>query len=272
MRVSKVELVEAEYTLIYGREKLPWTFFSLDHAEQAKYNTFRQKHNDLEETIHRIRQEGKEIKPEERQEQEREISSLFVKLIKPYLDQTGLEIVQCFAGYGEDKKTLVETPYYVLFENKEPFDAAIRVVSWFSTKDETLSCMSNLDYRTASGSITKSPERRVTYDILKRVVGEKEQDGLHFPFVSFRGDFVYFASSAFAVDLIKLIRDILEKVGPGAMEELNVLYREYMSQRSYGEVSNTTVQQRVFKEAYERKLETELRRTRFIEQKLTVVK
>lgn len=271
MKVSRAEFVEVEHPITHEIERMPYTFFSLDASEQMRYNDFRGKHNDLEKIIDLIRREGSEIKPKERQERENEVSNIFVELIESHLNQAGLEAVRCFAGYGKDKKTFVETPYYVLFENQEPFDAAIRVVYWFSTKDETLSCTSNLDYR-AEGSVAKSPQRHMVYDLLRRVVGERKPDETNFPIVSFKGAFVYFASSEFAVPLIKLVRDILEKVGPEAMEELNVLYMEYMSQRSYGEVSNTVVQQRVFKEAYERKLETELVRAGFIEQRLIVVK
>lgn len=271
MQISKAELVKVEHPITHEIEDMPYTFFSLDASEKVRYNAFREKHNDLEKTINQIRREGGEIKAKERQKRENEVQEMFVELVKPYLNQVGLEAVRCFAYYGENKKTFVETPYYVLFENNEPFEVALRVVDWFSTKDETLSCTSNLDYR-AEGSIAKSPQRHMIYDLLRKYLGKKKQDGIDFPIVSFKGDLVYFASSEFAMPLIGLVRDILEKVGPEAMEELNLLYREYTSQRSYGEFSNTTVQQKVFKEAYERKLETELVRAGFIEQKLMMVK
>lgn len=271
MQVSKAELVNVEHSITHEIEGIPYTFFSLDASEKAKYNAFREKHNDLERTIDKIRREGGEIKAKERQERENGVQEMFVELVKPYLNQVGLEAVRCFAGYGEDKKTFVETPYYVLFENNEPFEAALRIVYWFSTKDETLSCTSNLDYR-AEGSIAKSPQRHTVYDLLRKYLGERKQDGASFPIVSFRGDFVYFASSEFAMPLIGLVRDILEKVGPEEMKELNVLYTEYMKQKSYGSFCDTAVEQRVFKEAYERKLETELVRSGFIKPKLMVVK
>ena len=108
--------------------------------------------------------------------------------------------------------------------------------------------------------------------LLKKIVGEREQDGINIPIVSFKGDFVYFASSEFAIPLMGLVRDLLQKVGPEAMEELNILYGEYLNQRNRGEVSDTAVQQKVFREAYEKKAETELVRAGFIEHKLRVVK
>ena len=96
------------------------------------------------------------------------------------------------------------------------------------------------------------------YDLVRRFVEKAEQDGTSFPIVSFRGDFIDFASSDFAEPLIGLIKNILEKVGPESMEELDVLHREYMNQWSRGEFRDTNILKRVIKEAYERRLETEL--------------
>ena len=271
MQVSKVELVEVEHSITYGKEMMPYTFFTLDASEKMKYGAFRKTQNDLETTIGQMRREGREIKPQERQEREKEVQNMFMELVTPHFEQSGLEVAKCFAGYGENKKTLVETPYYVLFDDKKPFDAALRVVYWFSTKDENLSCTSNLDYR-AEGSIATSPQRHLVYNLLKKVIAEREQDGINFPIVSFKGDFVYFASSELAIPLIVMFRDLLQKVGPEAMNELNILYGEYLNQKNCGEVSDTAVQQKVFREAYEKKTEMELVRAGFIEQKLIVVK
>ncbi len=271
MQVSKAALIEVEHSITHEMESMPYTFFTLDASEKMKYNSFRGKQNDLERTIGQMRSEGKEIKPKERQEREEEVQAMFVDLVKPHLEQSGLEALRCFAGYGENKRTFIETPSYALFENNELFDVTVRVFYWFSTKDETLSCTSNLDYR-AKGSIIKSPQRQMIYDLLRKVIAEKDQDGTIFPIVSFKGDFVYFASSELAMPLITLVKSIMEQVGPEAMQELNILYGEYMRQRSYGEVSNTTIQLKVFREAYQRKIETELVRAGFIEHKLTRVK
>lgn len=273
MRVSKVELVDierTEHSIIHGEGCCPYTFFSLDASERMKYNAFRKIRNDFEMTIEKIKDEGREIDSNERKLDEA-VQEMFVELVRPYLEQSGLKVFRSLTGYGEDKKMFIDTPYYVLFGNNEPFDAALRVAYWFSTKNETLLCTSKLDYRT-NGPVAKSPERHVVYDLLKKVLGEREQNGINFPIVSFSGDFVYFASTDFAMPLIGLVRDILQKVGPEAIEELNVLYREYMNQRSYGEISDTSVQQRVFKEAYERKSGIELVRVGFMDQKLIRVK
>lgn len=70
---------------------------------------------------------------------------------------------------------------------------------------------------------------------------------------------------------MELVREIFEKVGPEAMGELNVLYREYMKQRRHGEFCDPSVEQRTFEEAYERKLVMELVRAGFIEPKLILV-
>ncbi len=278
MQVSSVQLVETEGLSIYSDRKIPKTFFSLDAAEQMQYNAFRGKRDKLESRIIELRQEGKELKRNERENGEEEIHELFSELIQSHLKRSGLTAASCFAGYGEDKKTFVETPYYRLFNNADPFDVAIRVVYWFSTKDDTLSCTTNLDYQEGV-SLGKSPKRQMVYDLLRKVVEEIKQDrpgikhdGTNFPITDFRGDFIYFASSEYAMPLIGFIRDILETVDPEAIRDLNFLYSEYMKQKSYGEVSDTNIQQRVFREAYERKLETELVKAKFIGSKLTIVK
>lgn len=269
MHVSKVDWVE-EHSITHERENIPYTFFSLDSFEKRRYHAFRARHNDLEMTIGQIRSKGSEINPQERQEREKEVSNMFVELMKPHLALSELDAAACFAGYGKDKKTMIETPYYTLFEDKEPFDAALRAIYWFSTKDENLSCKTYLDYR-SEGPAQKCPQRQLVYHLLKKAIEKERSDGINFPLVSFKGDFVYFASSEFAMLLMGLVKDILEKIGSHAMQELNVLYTEYIKAKSQGEFSDTVVQQKVFQEAYERKVETELVRAGFIEQKLTLI-
>jgi hypothetical protein len=129
-----------------------------------------------------------------------------------------------------------------------------------------------LDYNEGSKSIKKSPERHMTYDLLKRVLETSKQDGINFPITDFRGDFVYFASAEFAMPLIGLVRDILDKIGSEAIEDLNFLHSEYITQIRYGNISDTSVQQRIFKEAYERKLEFELVKAGLIKPQLTTIK
>lgn len=263
MHVARAELVDVKRILSDETERMPCTFFSLDASERMKYNAFRGRHSDLASVVRRLDEE-------ERKEREKEVKEMFLGLIGSHLNQSGIELTSCYAGYGLDKKVFVETPYYALFRDNKPFDAAVRVVYWFSTQDETLSCTSNLDYRTG-GVMVGSPERQMVYDLLRKV-SEGEQDGMKIPIISFKGDFIYFASTEFALTLMKSIKYLFERVGPEAMQELNVLYEEYMNQRSCGEFSDTTVKQRVFREAYERKLETELLKARLIEQKLIRVK
>ncbi len=56
----------------------------------------------------------------------------------------------------------------------------------------------------------------------------------------------------------------MKSIGPDAMKELGILYQEYSEQRRASAVSDTTIQQRVFREAYEKKLTGELIRTGFV--------
>mgnify|MGYP001579176226 CR=1 FL=1 len=136
--------------------------FTIGESERMKYRTFREKHTNLERII-------KGMNVQERMKREQEIQALFIDLVNSYVEESGLESTKCFAYYGNDKKTLVKTPSYTLFENNDPFDVMLEVTYWFSTNDETLSCTSNLSYQSG----LQSSERNVLYDLLKRIV-EKE--------------------------------------------------------------------------------------------------
>ena len=250
MHVSSVELVGFKHPISQDIQSKPTTFFSLDASERMKYNAFRSQRNNLEALVEKRQAKGREIR-------EKELQEMFFDLIQPHLEQSGLEASRCSIGYGEEKETFVGTSDYVLFKNNIPFDVSLRVVYWFSTKDETLSCTSNISY-SGEGPTAKSPQSHLVHDLLNKVVSEREQDGTNFPLVSFRGDFIYFASAVFAIPLMNAIADIIKKVGPIAMEELSILYSEYKRTTTYEETPNNSVRQRVFKEAYENKLETEL--------------
>lgn len=271
MQVSEAKLIKVNSSSPHGPENRPYTFFSLSASEQMQYNTFRGERDNLERRMIQLREECGEIERSERNHQEKEIQELFLDLIKPHLEQLGLTVASSFAGYGEDKKTFVETPYYHPFTDNGHSDFSIRIVYWFSTKDNTLSCTTNLDYREGV-SLGKSPKRQMVYDLLRRAIDGKKQDGINFPIVNFGGDFVYFASAEFAIPLIGAVRDILDGIGPEAVGDLNFLHSEYMKQLSYGEVSDTRIQQRVFREAYDRKLEFEMLKAGFTDQKLILVK
>src|SRR3989344_6773619 len=258
MQVSKIGLIQVEAGSTHKIESMPYTFFSLDASERRGYNAFRKKQNNLEKIIDQIRSGGREIGEDEREKKEKEVGDMFIELIRPYIERSGLEAAGCFAYYGKKEETLVTTPPYLLFKNNEPFDVAIEVIYRFSMKDETLVCTSNLSY------IAKYPPVQVFYDFLRKVFEERARDGTNLPITYLRGNGVYFASSDFAKPLIILVKALFENIGPEAIKELSALYRESM--KNYGELSGTTVQPRVFKEAYERRLETELARAGFIEQ------
>ena len=90
------------------------------------------------------------------------------------------------------------------------------------------------------------------HDLLEKIIEGKEQDGINFPIIFRRGGFLYFASTEFTTPLITFIRNILKKVGPEAMRELKILDKECVNQRE-------RLQQKVFEEAYEIKLEKVLK-------------
>ena len=181
---------------------------------------------------------------------------MFLELVSPYLQRQGLEAVGCFTTYGNDRKTFLEMPHCHLFQNNHPFNAFIEPKFLFSTEDENLSCESHLLYQSKDDNIC---ERSVVYDLFEKIAEGKKQDGINFPILSFRADYLYFASTDLAMRLMCFVKNILKKVGPDAMKELKILYGEYLNQCSRREFSDTKLQQEVFKGAYENKLEKALR-------------
>ncbi len=263
MDISRAAFVEVERPISKEKEQIPYTFFELDAAEQIAYNTFRVQRDSLEGVV-------RNLSAPERQRVEREVQQKFIDIIQPHFEELGMTIDYCCAYYGKDKKTAVNTVGYRLFEESEPFNTAFKVDYWFSTKDETLSCTSNLHPLSPVGG-SKSLSRGVMYDLLKRAVRELRTDGDDGPFFSFKGDFVYFASHRFAVPILDFLKRILFKIGPESLEELKVLHQEYTQQRNRGDISDTIIQQKVFRDAYERKLETELVKAGFKDHKLSLV-
>lgn len=235
-------------------------FFQLNSGEQALYNRFLQERAELERKVEAAQ---RQMNPE-RQRGEEEIQNLFRELISPYMTCCRLEVASCFATYGDNAGIMVQTPVYVLFREKEPFDVAYQVCLWFSTNQEVLSSHSRLRYVAKSGeSLAK---KAVINDLIRKII-DVDGDGITKPMLKFRGDGLYFASTEFAPHLLMFIRKMLGVLGKECIEELQILLREYFNQCSREEYSDTTIQKRVFKEAYETKLEQELIKSGFKEYK-----
>ena len=253
MEVSRAELVEMKH--LWGLESLPHTFFSLDASEQKLYDSFRAKQNNLEKLTHELKNNG--VGTEEREKGEKEVEKMFLELVSPYLQRQGLKALGCFTTYGNDaRKTYLIMPHYHLFQNNHPFNVFIEPKFLFSIDDENLSCESHLVYQSKDDNIC---ERYVMYDLFERIIEGKRQDGINFPILSLRADYLYFASTKFAMPLMSLIQNIFKKIGPDSMKELKILYNERLNQLRRVQFSDTKLQQEVFKEAYENKLEKALR-------------
>lgn len=255
MEVLKAELIEVESLITRRKEETPYTFFSLDDSEQTKYASFRAKHDGL-----KAMPRGRNPK---REDGETELEKMFLELVNPYFKRQGLEAIGCFTTYGEDRITMLRMPNYVLFENGQPFDSVLEFNYWFSTQDENLSCKSFFSY--IPGYSASKYESPVLYDLIRKMIEGKTQDGINFPIISFRGRFVQFASTGFAVPSMAWIMDILKKLGPESMKELTILREAYVDESSK-EYSYSELKEKVFREAYENKLklEIELMRAGFI--------
>jgi len=249
MEVSRVELVESNRSL-GDKEKFPYTLFSLNSSEQNLYDSFRARHDKLKATLDGLK--NKELRGGEKKRGEEELKKMFLELVNPYLQKQGLRALGCFTTYGDEaRRTFLRMPHYLLFEDNKPFNASIEPQYLFSTEDENLSCDSKLDYQPENYSIY---ERSVVYNLLEKIIEGQEQDGITLPIISRRG-FMYFASTEFTTPLMSFIRNILKSVGPKEMEKLIILNTEYSNQCRRGESSDTKLQQEVFKEAYEKRLQ-----------------
>jgi hypothetical protein len=267
MKVSDARLAGAKRIACDEKEIVPCTFFDLEPSEKMKYNTFRTRHRQLEAAINGMALDV-------RQRREKEVQEVFLDLISPFMEESGLKATSCFSYYGNNGnacQTVVDTCPYRLFEGNNPYDMTLGTILLFSTKPDSFSCTARLKYD--RGLAARSPRTGIIYDMLGRVAKERTQDGFNFPIIKMDG-FIKFASASMALPLMRLIKDVLERVGP-EMDEISILYNEYMqyaSRDSADESSGISVQHRIFKEAYERKLESSLAIAGYVEQKLTRIK
>src|SRR3989338_4894337 len=232
-------------------ERIPQTFFSLNEAEQTRYQEFCTAHLGL------VAEKKELIKraPEERMAREQSVQELFLEFIGPHLQASGLAAARSFTDYDEKKKTHLVTPSYRLFKDNQPFDLALGVTYWFSPLNQPLSCTTHLDFY----GILNLPSRELVYDLLRKVVQEREQDGVNFPLVEI-GSFIFFAPAEFALPLMGFVRDILSRIGPENIEDLTVLQmqREYVPHLGDTGSRRDAVLRETFHEAYEKRLEQEL--------------
>ncbi len=224
-------------------EGTPYTLFSLDATEQERYASFRKRHSGLEGCI-----QG--LKMQERRLREHEVQEDFKEIINPYLKQCGLEIATCFAGYGKEKRTHVQTPHYKLSNQG---DTIGHVDFWFDEQENTLASKAILVLNT---------DRDMFDDTFKMIVGKKVQDGSNVPLLSFQGNGIYVASTECISPLFGLMRDVIGALD-SAFKEIRLLHQEYIAHKGN---EHYKIQARVFKEAYEKRLREALTEAGFIKQ------
>lgn len=261
MEVSETKFIQGE-NFLGTKITIPITYFLLTSKEQKLYDSFRNKHADLAKTIDTLPNKG--IEGDIRQKGERAISSMFLNLVTPYFlgQSQDLKPLSSFTYYGEKRETHLEMPTFILSDERGLNQKDLSLYFWFSTQGETLSCKSNFCYpaRNSHGGESYS-EKAVFYDILKRAIEKKTQDGIIFPIISFSGDFIYFASTDFTLQLMSFFKNILNKVGSERMDELKILYRSYMEEavreRDHG-WKDAKIKKEVFEKAYASALEITL--------------
>ncbi len=242
MEISGVQIVEDDYGMT--KRILPHTFFSLDPSEQKKYDFFRKEHA-------KVKAIGKPIYDEEVAAKAKVAEEIFLEVVKPYIEGQGLSIEGSFSTYGEPRRTIVKFSQYNLFEKDSPININISLEPsyWFLTQDENLSCNSSISYH------PRGIKSHILCDFIKRATENVQEDGIKFPMLFFIGDGLYFASTDFTMPLLGFTKKIVEDISKEDFDELTTLQTEC---RSY---SNDSLKQRVFKEAYENKLEQVLIRT-----------
>ena len=259
MEVSGAKFVEEE-NFISQKIKFPCTYFSLTPKEQKLYDSFRNKHKELARTIDTLPNKDlsgdtKEI----RLKGERAISSMFLNLVNPYFSRQDLKPVYSFIYYGKNRETLLNMPTYILSDEKGPSQKELDLDFWFLTQDETLSCRSHFSY-SAKNSHEGIYEQSVFYDILKRAIEKKTQDGINFPFISFRGCFIDFASTDLTLPFMIWVKKIFDNVGPERINELKILYKSFVEEARHesGGFSDAKIKKDVFEKAYASTLEITL--------------
>jgi len=197
---------------------------------------------------------------EERRERHGNFKERFLSIMGPYLENSHLEVTNFFAGYGDSRQILVETPPYSLFGNDDDGKDAFMIKAWFLAKDEGLSCKSHLEYFDwASNNKRNDLRRGLLEDLYLRAMEGSNVDGENFSLVK-RSGFFYFAPLYLAHSTMLGFKEIIERVGEGALSELGNLRGDYLdSIRSYEPTERDVRQSKIFKEAYESALEGRLK-------------
>src|SRR3989338_6739293 len=217
MQVTSVGWQDKE--VISEKRRYPYTFFSLNQAEQQRYRAFCEEHSQLELCI-------KELQEVERLRREEKIQSLFLEIVKPYLDICQLEVAECFAGYGKEKEIYVKTPYSALFKDEDPFDLVFRTTCWFERAKEanTLSCRSSLGYQSRT---QKSWLRTGIIDDITRSIIEEESKRQNTFLVDSQYGGFNFAPVDVAMPLMVALGKILRKIG---VENFKEAYRQKLQE------------------------------------------
>jgi hypothetical protein len=245
MEVSEVKLVKDKHHL-FGEQVTHHTYFSLSPEEQELYYKFRDRHNEL-----RKLPQGSSTN-----EQNEEISDMFLSLIKSYFQKQSIVPYYSFTSYGEKRETLIKTPAYLLSEKEKKPERTVGFNFNFFTEDENLSCTSSFSY---SDNISYH-EPHIICDIFKRWIKEKKQDGINFPYLHFHGGGAYFASTDFSNPLTALIYNIINKIGEEGLKKLRVLYKAIEDEQRSLDLgySDAKIRKEAFEMAYASNLEIAL--------------
>ncbi|MBI4139763.1 hypothetical protein HY483_02260 [Candidatus Woesearchaeota archaeon] len=250
MNVQAVRIVEEEL-FVGNKESFPTTFFHLEQEEQREYELFLREHDKIKQDLRFY--QGQNIK--ERQLLEEQLSTLFLSIINPYFEPSGIQATRSFATYGDKKQVLVSTPPYALFQEKEQFAIGFKVEYIFHAEPGRISATSNLKFIQLNEELHHRT-RRVIYDLLHRYLLEEQSDGITKPLLKWRGDGLYFASTDFALPLILYVRKMLGALGPEVIRDLEILLEEL--DRVYDhEGRRAELKRQIFKEAYEKRIEQE---------------
>jgi len=218
----------------------PLTFFRLGEYEVPKISKIKTLIGELRGLPKKNRERKTRIKSE--------IKKIFRDIIRPHLNENGLECRKCYV-YENLGEIVVNTPLYES-PNKNNFGPLLGLEYRFVLVDEALKCSSAMQqhFELKLGDNFAF----ILNDALKRATRKYKLDGEATPILDFALDSLYFAPTSFATPLMQYIWEVSNRIGVGGFVDLDILYKELLR---YKDGRGFAREKKVFREAYESKLE-----------------
>ncbi len=237
MWIKRITLDEQQ-DAIGGMTAMPRTLLELDARESQVYDEFCSIHSGIKGKL-------KDMGPEHRTPIEENLRSQFRGIVQPYLEECHLRVGACHVYYADNVPVLVETPRYVLYEDKNP-DISISIHLWFSRHEEGLNCAPTIQIHSATDDVGI-----VAQQLFNAYTETVEQDGINFPYVQKRAPFIAFSPTTLAVPLMLAYKSVIDGVGNDTFQTFVTICKARRANR------DSAVDQ-ILKESYDDKMRTAL--------------